>query len=162
MTRWLPFPRISALLLVTWLLFNQSLAPAQILLGVLLAVSLPWLLARLQPVPGRPRHPLTILRLAMRVLLDIIRSNIAVASIILRPGQRGRVAGFVRIPLTMRNPNALTVLACIITATPGTVWVDYEPATGMLMIHVLDLIDENEWIHTITQRYETLLLEIFE
>lgn len=162
MTRWLPFPRISALLLVTWLLFNQSLAPAHILLGALLAVSLPWLLARLQPVPGRPRHPLTILRLAMRVLLDIIRSNIAVASIILRPGQRGRVAGFVRIPLTMRNPNALTVLACIITATPGTVWVDYEPATGMLMIHVLDLIDENEWIHTITQRYETLLLEIFE
>src|SRR5690606_3253062 len=97
MTRWLPFPRISALLLVTWLLFNQSLAPAHILLGALLAVSLPWLLARLQPVPGRPRHPLTILRLAMRVLLDIIRSNIAVALIILRPGMRGRTAGFVRI-----------------------------------------------------------------
>ena len=111
MTRWLPYPRISALLLVTWLLFNQSLAPAQILLGVLLAVSLPWLLARLQPVPGRPRRPLTILRLAVRVLLDIIRSNIAVALIILRPGMRGRTAGFVRIPLTMRNPNALAVLA---------------------------------------------------
>src|SRR5690606_147798 len=101
-------------------------------------------------------------RLAVRVLLDIIRSNIAVALIILRPGMRGRTAGFVRIPLTMRNPNALAVLACIITATPGTVWVDHEPDTGMLMIHVLDLIDENEWIHTITQRYETLLLEIFE
>lgn len=162
MTRWLPFPRISAVLLVTWLLFNQTLAPAHILLGALLAFSLPWLLARLQPAPGRPRHPLIILRLLRRVLVDIIRSNIAVASIILRPGQRGRTSGFVHIPLRMRNPNALAVLACIITATPGTVWVDYEPATGMLMIHVLDLIDENDWIYTITQRYEALLLEIFE
>lgn len=162
MTRWLPYPRISALLLVTWLLFNQSLAPAQILLGVLLAVSLPWLLARLQPVPGRPRRPLTILRLAVRVLLDIIRSNIAVALIILRPGMRGRTAGFVRIPLTMRNPNALAVLACIITATPGTAWASFDSARGVLRIHVLDLDDEQTLIRSIQERYEKRLKEIFE
>ena len=30
------------------------------------------------------------------------------------------------------------------------------------MIHVLDLIDESVWIGTIKNRYERLLLEIFE
>jgi multicomponent K+:H+ antiporter subunit E len=30
------------------------------------------------------------------------------------------------------------------------------------MIHVLDLIDEGEWVQTIKGRYERLLLEIFE
>jgi multicomponent K+:H+ antiporter subunit E len=30
------------------------------------------------------------------------------------------------------------------------------------MIHVLDLIDESEWVDTIKGRYERLLLEIFE
>ena len=30
------------------------------------------------------------------------------------------------------------------------------------MIHVLDLVDESEWIRTIKDRYERRLLEIFE
>ena len=66
------------------------------------------------------------------------------------------------IPLDLRNPYGLAALACIITSTPGTLWVDFDAAKGMLMIHVLDLIDENEWIQTIKGRYERLLLEIFE
>lgn len=30
------------------------------------------------------------------------------------------------------------------------------------MIHVLDLVDEGEWVRTIKERYERHLLEIFE
>ena len=66
------------------------------------------------------------------------------------------------IPLDLRDPYGLAVLACIITSTPGTLWVSFDSAKGMLMIHVLDLVDENEWIRTIKGRYERLLLEIFE
>ena len=36
--RWLPYPILSALLLVVWLLLNQSVAPATILLGALTAL----------------------------------------------------------------------------------------------------------------------------
>ncbi|MGY3360349.1 multisubunit Na+/H+ antiporter MnhE subunit [Bradyrhizobium sp. GM0.4] len=66
------------------------------------------------------------------------------------------------IPLDMRNPYGLAMLACIITSTPGTLWVNFDAQKGLLMIHVLDLVDEAEWIRTIKQRYERHLLEIFE
>ena len=66
------------------------------------------------------------------------------------------------IPLDIRNPYGLALLACIITSTPGTLWVNFDAQKGVLMIHVLDLIDEGEWIRTIKGRYERLLLEIFE
>ena len=66
------------------------------------------------------------------------------------------------IPLDLRDPYGLAALACIITSTPGTFWVELRSGDGMLMIHVLDLIDESEWIQTIKGRYERLLLEIFE
>ena len=66
------------------------------------------------------------------------------------------------IPLDLRDPYGLAVLACIITSTPGTLWVSFDAGEGMLTIHVLDLIDENDWIRTIKGRYERLLLEIFE
>jgi multicomponent K+:H+ antiporter subunit E len=53
------------------------------------------------------------------------------------------------------------VLACIITSTPGTAWARYDSARGVLTMHILDLIDEREWVDIIKQRYERRLLEIF-
>jgi multicomponent K+:H+ antiporter subunit E len=99
--------------------------------------------------------------LAGFVAADIVRSNIAVALIVLGVTGRERKSGFVHIPLDLRQPYGLAVLACIITSTPGTLWVSFDEATGTLTIHVLDLIDESEWIRTIKGRYERLLLEIF-
>ena len=95
------------------------------------------------------------------VLADIVRSNIAVARIILGRAGRKRSSGFVNIPLELRDPYGLTVLACIVTSTPGTLWVDFDPSRGVLTIHVLDLVDETEWTRTIKDRYEKPLLEIF-
>ena len=43
----------------------------------------------------------------------------------------------------------------------GTLWVDFNEATGTLTIHVLDLTDKSEWVRTIKGRYERQLLEIF-
>jgi multicomponent K+:H+ antiporter subunit E len=40
--------------------------------------------------------------------------------------------------------------------------VSFDAATGMLMIHVLDLVDQSEWVRTIKDRYERLLMEVFE
>jgi multicomponent K+:H+ antiporter subunit E len=99
--------------------------------------------------------------LAALVLIDILRSNIAVARIIVGLEPRRWTSGFVKIPLELRDPYGLTALACIITSTPGTVWVDFDPANGTLTIHVLDLVDETEWVRMIKGRYERLLLEIF-
>ncbi|MNV61329.1 putative monovalent cation/H+ antiporter subunit E [compost metagenome] len=65
------------------------------------------------------------------------------------------------MPLDLRNRYGLAVLAIILTSTPGTLWVQYDRATGSLLLHVLDLIEEGEWIDLIKGRYERLLLEIF-
>jgi multicomponent K+:H+ antiporter subunit E len=162
MSRLLPFPLLSASLLLMWLLLNQSVGLGQLLLGGLLALLGGWIMLALEPPPSRVRRPGAIIRLLARVIADIVRSNIAVANIILRPAHQRLTSGFLNIPLDLRNRYGLAALACIITSTPGTLWVGYNPATGVLMIHVLDLIDEAAWIATIKGRYESLLLEIFE
>jgi multicomponent K+:H+ antiporter subunit E len=160
MMRLLPFPLVSAGLLVLWLLLNQALSLGQILLGALLALAGGWALAALQSPKARVRRVGVILRLLSLVLADILRSNIAVGRIVLGLAGPRRRSGFVNIPLDLRDPYALAALACIITATPGTLWVNF--GAGVLTIHVLDLIDESEWVRTIKSRYERHLREIFE
>ena len=161
MTRLIPFPIVSASLLVLWLLLNQAISPSQILLGTAVALIGGWALAALEPPKARPRRLAAILRLAALVFADIVRSNIAVGRIILGLERRQWSSGFVAIPLDLRDPYGLAVLACIITSTPGTLWVDFNEASGTLTIHVLDLVDKTEWVRTIKGRYERLLLEIF-
>ena len=159
MRRWLPHPLLALGLTAMWLLLNQSVSPGQILLGAAFAVLASHGLAALRPEPVRIVSLRPVSRLLFTVAADIVRSNIAVARIVLF-GKRG-VSEFVRLPLELGNIHALTVLALIITATPGTMWVQFNRATGILLVHVLDLKDEEEWIRLIKNRYETLLLEIF-
>jgi len=161
MSRWLPYPLLSLLLLITWLLLNQSLSLAHILLGGVLSVIGPWFLVRLDTPRLIVKRPLSILRLVSEAVADIVRSNYRVATLILRD-KRGRTPGFVRIPLRLQSQYGLAVLACIITATPGTIWVAYDPDRHFLVIHVLDLSDDDDWGKIIQTRYERLLMEIFE
>src|SRR6185312_4901968 len=102
-----------------------------------------------------------LLPLALRVVHDTVRSNLAVARVVLGPRRRAR-AGFVAIPLELADPYGLALLACIVTSTPGTIWVDHDPMRGVLLIHVLDLVDEASWVETIKRRYERPLLEVFQ
>jgi multicomponent K+:H+ antiporter subunit E len=150
-------------LLAIWLVLNESFSPGHLLLGAVLAFAGVAVYSRLQPAANRVRNrPLAVLRLLGLVLADIVRSNVAVARIVLGLSASRRTAGFLSLPLALRHPGALAVLACIITATPGTTWVRYDRAAGVVTIHVLDLVDEQVWIHLFKERYESRLLEIFE
>jgi multicomponent K+:H+ antiporter subunit E len=160
MRRVLPSPVLSAFLFVLWLLLAQSASAASLLFGAILAVGTPVLTASLRPAEVRMRRPAVAVRLAGRVVADALHSNIAVGAAILR-GRELR-SGFVRIPLDLRDPNALAVLAVIITATPGTAWAELASDRSALLLHVLAYGDEAEVITKIKARYERPLMEIFE
>lgn len=158
--RWIPYPLLTLSLFVMWMLLTQSPTPGQILLGGSVAVLATRATAALRPERSRIASVTALFKLAGNVAVDIVRSNFAVAWLILFP-RRERVTGFVRLPLELQDRHALAVLALIITATPGTVWVEFNQARGVLLVHVLDLVDEEGWIRLIKGRYESLLLEIF-
>ena len=162
MRKLLPYPILSLSLLVLWLLLQQSLAIGQILLGAVIAVLAARAFAALEPQQPRARKLGSIFKLAALVIVDVMRSNLAVASIVLRDRHRQQTAGFVMMPLTLRDRSGLAILACIITATPGSAWLEYDAVRGTVLIHVLDLVDEATWVDTIKNRYERLLLEIFQ
>lgn len=146
-----------------WLLLNGTLAFGQILLGLTLSALVVSGFRVVRPVQPSLRRPLKALLLLWRVFIDILRSNAAVARIVLGlNGKRVFRSGFLEVPLDMRDPNGLAALATIVTSTPGTVWADLSIDGATLTLHVLDLRDEQAWIDTIKQRYERLLMEIFE
>lgn len=161
MRRLLPHPLLALGLFAASILMSNSLKPPSILLAIFMALTAPHVMRALRIEPVRVRAPGAILTLAGRVAVDVVRSNFAVAQIL--AGRRAdRKAGFIHIPLDLKDRYGLAVLAIIITSTPGTLWVEYDRPRGRLLMHILDLVDEETWVETIKQRYERPLMEIFE
>lgn len=162
MRRFCPYPLTSVLIFILWLALAGTYSAGSFILAALLAFVLPMTLLVLGPRPARVKNPWAALKLAGIVLADILRSNMAVMAIIFGKKRRERVSGFVRVPLTMKNRHGLAVLSLIITSTPGTLWVQYTLRDQVLLLHVLDLVDKEEWVKLIQNRYERLLMEVFE
>lgn len=162
MRRIFPYPVLSLGLFVASILLSASVAPPSLVLALLLALLAPIIMLALGVDRVRLKSPKAMARLAVDVFTDVVRSNWAVSQIILGRLRHERTSGFIHIPLDLRDRYGLAVLAIIITSTPGTLWVEYESATGRLLLHVLDLVDEETWVRLIKDRYERRLMEIFE
>lgn len=158
----LPAPLLSVALFLLWLLLNQTLSAGHMLLGAILGLLIPILLRGLRPLPVRIRHPLTILRLLATVVYDSTVSNLTVVRFLMFPSQRKHAADFVHIPLELRDPNALAVLAMIVCITPGTAWAELSRDRSMLLLHVLEVGNPQEVIDHVKHHYERPLMEIFE
>lgn len=150
-------------LALSWLLLAERMTFGQLLLGLAVSTGMVFGFRPVRPAHPRLHRPLSALRLIGRVTVDILRSNYNVARIVLGlTGKREIRSGFVDIPMQLRDPHGLATLAAIVTSTPGTVWANLSPDGATLTLHVLDLTDEETWRRIIKERYETLLMEIFE
>jgi multicomponent K+:H+ antiporter subunit E len=164
LSRLLPHPFLSLLLVVCWLWLNNTLEPGQLLLGAALGVAIPYVTRRFWPEPLVVRRPLSVLEYVAVVTWDIVIANLQVAAIIVGPLSRLRPA-FVRVPLDLRTDFAATVLASTVTLTPGTVSVEIEDdASGgrWLVVHALRCLDADVMVRTIKERYERRIKEILE
>ncbi|MEK2611760.1 Na+/H+ antiporter subunit E [Pseudomonas shirazensis] len=162
MNRLLPAPLLSIALFALWLLLNLSVSPGNLLLGALLAILAPILLAPLRPQHAHVKRPWVVAKLIGRIGLDVVTSNLQVARSVLSAKRRPPRSAFVHIPLALRDVHGLAALSMITTVVPGTVWSELALDRSMLLLHVFDLRDEAQFIEHFKHTYERPLMEIFE
>ncbi len=161
MKRWFPSPWLSLGIFGGWLLLNQSLDAADLLLATLLALAMPVLMAPLRPAAGPLRRWGTLVWLILKVGRDVVVSAVEVAFGVLRAAKHPPRSAFVRVPLDLHDPHALAALAIITAVVPGTVWSELAPDHSALLLHVFDVPDEAAFIAHFKHTYERPLLEIF-
>ncbi|MBU3059139.1 Na+/H+ antiporter subunit E [Pseudomonas indica] len=159
-SRWLPHPLLSICLLVVWLLLINGFSLGHLLLGALLGWLIPLVTQVFWINPPRIRKPIKLCLFLLHVIWDILLANLQVARLILGPSSRLRPA-FVEIPVQLEDELALTMLASVISLTPGTVSADLSDDRKTLLVHTLDVADEEQLVRDIKARYEAPLLEVF-
>jgi len=170
--RWLPTPFRSIFLFMIWLLLNNSVSVGHLVLATIFAIFIPLLSFSLREPQPLILKPGLALKQLLIVLYDIVIANLQVALLILGPSKNLRPA-FVKVPIDLTHDMPITILASSVSLTPGTVSAEVypiaeslpegeEPTQRYLLIHVLDLKDEEALIKQIKLRYEAPLKEIFQ
>lgn len=160
MRRILPQPLLSLVLLVSWLVLNNSIHPGSIVMGALVALVIPWITHRFWEIRARVKRPVALLGYLGIVVIDIIRANFVVARQVLGPNRALRSQRF-EIELELEGALPVSILAATITLTPGTVSCRISPDQSRLWVHALHADDVAEEIAGIKQRYESRLMRIF-
>ncbi len=160
--RLFPHPYYTLLLAVIWQLLVNRLSPNSILFGLLLGILIPFFTGPYWPDRPTLRRPLRIAEYMLIVLYDIVVANIVVAQQVLFWRNRDLRPALICVPLELRTPEAITVLAGTITLTPGTVSCDLSAEGHNLLVHCLHAPDPDAVRDEITDRYQRRLMEILE
>ena len=160
--RLFPHPLLTLLLTIVWLLLVNRFSLNSLLFGLFLGIVIPFITSPYWPDRPTLRNPLMIVEYFGIVLYDIVVANIVVARLILFRRNDQLHPAWVCIPLDLRTPEAITVLAATITLTPGTVSADLSDRGRALLVHCLDAPDPDAVRDEIKHRYERRLMEIFE
>lgn len=160
--RLLPHPLLTLLLVAVWQMLVNYVSLGTLVFGLILGILIPLLTAPYWPDRPRLKNPAMIVEFIVVVLWDIVVANVSVAKIILFKRNEDMRPTWVTVPLDLRSPEAITVLAGTITMTPGTVSADVAADGRSLLVHCLDAADPDAVRDDIKQRYERRLREIFE
>lgn len=156
----LPHPLFSLVIVIIWVVINNSVAPGTLLLGALIAWLVPHYTRNFWPYHCPIRKPWRLLQLLGIVLYDILVANFSAAKLILGP-RRALRPGFVTVDLQLTEPVAITLLTSFISLTPGTVSAEVSADHRCISVHCLDVDDPDAIVSHIKRRYEAPLLEIF-
>lgn len=116
----------------------------------------------LQPVLGRSgyfRKLPAALMLAVVFAYELVVSSIRVAGAVLAPRARCR-PGFVAVPLAATTDAEITLLANLVTLTPGTLSLDVSSDRRTLHVHAMFLDDADALCAGIKDQFERRILEL--
>ena len=145
------------LLALAWVLITGRYTPVDFAFGFALGFVVLYLGARALGPEGAdaPRYfsrTWAMVMLAWVFAEELVRSGLRVAWVVMQPKPRVR-PGILALPIDVRSEVELTVLASLLTLTPGTLSLDVSEDRRRLFIHVFDVDDPEALRDEIEERF---------
>ncbi|ORW00955.1 Na+/H+ antiporter subunit E [Mycobacterium kyorinense] len=132
--------RIAILIALTgvWVLLWGNYSAANAVSGMAVALTITLLLP-MPPVPVQGRvHPLSVLRLVVRVAWYLVVSSVQVAWLAVKPGPPPP-SGVLRAQVSIKSDLVLVFAVNILTMIPGSIVLEIDQLRRVLYCHVIDV-----------------------
>ena len=150
---------LNFLLAFTWMFFGGSMNASTFIIGYLLGLLVIFMMRRFFSSRFYLYRIISIIKLILIFLRELVLSNWAVLKVVLRPKLDMR-PGIFALETKLTSDWEITLLANLITLTPGTLVVDVSSDNKILYIHAMDIEDAEEAIEDIRGSFEKAIMEV--
>lgn len=147
------------LLTLVWVALTGSIAFLNFLFGFVISFAILWVITVDRGEAKYFKILPKIVAFLFFFLYELIKANIQVAYEVITP-RLDMTPGIVRVPLDAETDIEITLLANLITLTPGTLSLDVSDDKKVLYVHSMYISDKEEFINGIKSGFERRLLEI--
>jgi len=151
---------VNVLLALAWAAVTGSFTLANIVFGFVLASAALYLIRGQVGSLGYFRRAGHIVSLTLLFLYELIMSAWKVAVMVMTP-KMDLKPGIFAYPLKVDRDFEITLLANLITLTPGTLSVDVSEDRRFLYVHAIDCSDPDQTRRDIADGFERKIMEAF-
>ncbi|WP_432352567.1 Na+/H+ antiporter subunit E [Sporosarcina sp. A2] len=144
---------------ITWVLITASFTPPTFIIGYIIGLLLLILTRRFYKNRLYVGRLWACVKLTGIFFKELILSNISVAMLVLKPKLELQPMIFA-MPTVLEKDWEITLLASLITLTPGTIVIHVSDDQRTLYVHAIDVDDVEEAINSIKQSFEKAILEV--
>lgn len=146
-----------------WAAITGSFTLLNLLLGAAVGIVALWFVRNRLAAPVHLLRARRIISLALLFFYELILSAVRVAWLVITPNMKSQLKpGIIAFPLTAKSDAEITLLANLITLTPGTLSLDVSEDRRFLYVHALSVSDKSELIKGIAEGFETKIIEVFK
>lgn len=155
------FLLFNTLLALAWLALTGTFTPGNFLIGFVLGYSLLWLTQRLMAPSQYFTKVPQVLVFVVFFLKELIQASFRMALMVVQPRPNIRPA-IVAIPLDAQSDAEITLLANLITLTPGSLFLDISEDRCVMYVHTIFVDDVDLFRHRIKRGFERRIMEVFQ
>jgi multicomponent Na+:H+ antiporter subunit E len=146
------------LLTLIWVLATGTLTEENLLFGFFLGFMILWIITTNKKESKYFYIVPTMLSFIFTMLWEIIKANfLTVKESIF---QEQLEPAIIKYPLKAKSDGEISLLANVVSLTPGTVVIDISDDKKVMFIHVMHLKDKESFIQEIQTKFEDKLLRI--
>lgn len=149
------------LMALTWAAARGDLTLLNLVVGAVLGYMLLWLTGDLLGASHYCARLPRILDFVIFFIWELLLANVRVAWDVITPIHSMR-PGIIAVPLDMKSDEQITMLANVISLTPGSLCLDISQDRKRLFVHVQNLTDADKERRRLKQGFERRILELLK
>lgn len=147
------------LLALIWVALTGKFLIGNFIFGVILSYGIMWFMYRSNDDKRYFKKIPQTISFIFYFLYELLKANLLVAYDVITPTFHMR-PGIIAIPLDAKTDLEITLLANVITMTPGTLALDVSDNNKYLFVHSMYIKSKEDFIDSIKNGFERRLLEI--
>jgi multicomponent Na+:H+ antiporter subunit E len=150
---------LNTLLALAWIALTGTFTPTNFAIGFAVGFVLLWLTQRVMLPSNYFRKVPQVIGFVLFFLRELLQANLRMVVIVLSPRPAIRPA-VVAIPLDVRSDIEITLLANLITLTPGTLYLDVSQDRCVMYVHTMHVDDLDAFRRSIKDGFERRVMEV--